>query len=522
MVTNEQVLRYRRKLAAGKPRETAAAMAGMTAKTARKWEVGQLPSSSKRERTWRTRVDPIGDLWDREIVPSLLAEDGHRLQATSLVEHLKSRPEPVDLGGHLRTLQRRVRDWRATNGPGREVYFPQLHPLGREAQMDFTHGEELRVTIRGQLYRHLIFELLLSCSGGRFTEVFHGETFEALTKGLQDGFWSFGGLTELGRSDNLSAASYDHKGQRKPTRRFQGVLDHLGMGYTRIRPGKSNENGVVEKGHDVLKTALDQALILRGSRDFSSEEEYAAFLQSVTDRLNARVAVAFAKEREHLRPLPACRVPDYSEVEAVVRKWSTVRAGGNTYMVSSRLIGHTVTVRQHPEVLEVLYRGEVVESMPRLHGKDLHHVDYRCVIESLVRKPGAFARYAYREQMFPTREFRSAYEALKRFRGDRADKEYLQILHLAARTMESEVQVALELLVAQGKPFDCGDVSELVSPRKRTRPESLVARIEPDLEQYNDLLSGECHDLITKGPEPVPRGTDPGAGDVVQATDPCT
>lgn len=521
MVSDRQVMMYQKARSRGWTQVIAAAKAGMSAKTARRWEDRPLPSLSRPDRAWRTRQDPLAGVWEKDILPLLQKEGGSRLQATTLVDALKMKSEPVDLDGQLRTLQRRLRDWRTTNGPGKEVYFEQVHPSGREAQMDFTHGAELGVTVRGEAHPHLIFELLLTSSGGRFTQLCRGETFEALTKGMQDGFWSFGGLTKVARSDNLSAATYNHKGQRKATRRFQGVLDHLGMGYTRIQPGKSNENGAVEKGHHVLKTALDQALLLRGSRDFTSVEDYAAFVQGVTDGLNAKCAAAFAEERGRLQPLPACRVPDYTDVEAVVRKWSTVRSGGNTYMVSPRLIGHTVTVRQHPDTVEVLYNGQVVESMPRLHGTKQHHVNYRCIIDSLVRKPGAFARYVYREQMFPTRVFRRAYEALEKSRGDRADREYLHVLHLAASTMESEVELALELLLEQGRPFDCGDVKDLVVPRKPRLEERMVAAVEPDLKQYDHLLTGACHDRITNSHDPVPRGAHTGTGGPVQAADAC-
>jgi hypothetical protein len=245
-------------------------------------------------------------------------------------------------------------------------------------------------------------------------------------------------------------------------------------------------------------------------------EAYAGFVQGVTAQLNLKVAKAFAEECKHLRPLPACKVPAHTDMEVVVRKWSTIRVAKNTYMVSSRLIGHTVTARLRPDVVEVLYRDEIVECMPRLRGTGQHHVNYRCIIDSLVRKPGAFARYRYREDMFPTPQFRRAYAALCEFRGERADVQYVRILDLAAKTMESEVQVALELLVEQGKPFEYGDVKDLVEAKSSPRVEGFTALVVPDLSQYDTLMTGEYHERIAKGSEPVPDGTPPGALHVLQ------
>jgi len=193
MVTDRQVLRYREKLKRGFTREKAALAAGISAKTARQWEDGLLPSMNKKPRTWRTRHDPLADVWDSKVVPLLKSDQEGELQATTILEELKNEPGASVQDNQLRTLQRRIRDWRATEGPGKEVYFEQIHPPGREAQVDFTHAEELQVTIAGQPFPHLLFELILSCSGWRFVQICFGETFEALVKGTKDAFWDMGG-----------------------------------------------------------------------------------------------------------------------------------------------------------------------------------------------------------------------------------------------------------------------------------------------------------------------------------------
>jgi hypothetical protein len=475
----------------GKTQEAAAAAAGMSVRTVRQWERGALPSETKRPRTWRTRADPFAEVWASEIEPLLRSDGNGVLQATTLLAWLEKR-HPGRYGPeHLRTLQRRLREWRALAGPPREVYFAQVHPPGREAQLDFSHATELGVTIAGQPLEHLLFEFVLSCSGWRWVGLAFGETYEALVGGLQGALWALGGVPAVVRMDNLSAATHELKrsGGRTLNARFAAVLAHYGLEATRITPRRAHENGVVEQAHYRTKSALAQALVLRGSREFPSLEAYVQFVQAVVAELNARVAKRFAEEREVLRPLPAAPVPAYSTYRVPVRKWSTIRVGGKTYSVPSRLIGHTVEVRQHADTVEVRYADRGVERMPRLRGERDHRIDYRHVIWSLVRKPGAFARYRYREELFPTPTFRRAYDALRRFRGERADVEYVRVLHLAASTLEAGVERVLAALLEAGAPFDYADVRAGAAPAKPRVPE-LTAPAIPDLGVYDALLSG--------------------------------
>ena len=136
------------------------------------------------------------------------------------------------------------------------------------------------MTIAGEPLEHLLFELVLSCSGWRYVQLAFGETFEALVAGLQGALWALGGVPEIVRSDNLSAATHElrHSGGRALTERFAAVLAHYGLRSTRIHPGASHENGVVEQAHERLKSVLAQALVVRGSRDFPSCEAYQAFV----------------------------------------------------------------------------------------------------------------------------------------------------------------------------------------------------------------------------------------------------
>jgi DNA-binding XRE family transcriptional regulator len=491
MLSDAQVKLMRLRRMEGKTQQAAAAAAGMSERSARKWEAGPLPTEAKGPRMWRTRPDPFAEVWERDLVPLLERDEKGVLQATTLLEVLQERHAGRFVDAQVRTLQRRLRDWRAIHGPEKEVFFEQVHVPGREAAIDFTHGTELGVTVRGMLLVHLLFEFVLSFSGWTWVCLAFAETFEALVAGLQGALWDLGGVTEVVRSDNLSAATHELKltGGRELTKRFQAVLDHYGLRSTRIRPGESHENGVVEQRHFRTKQAIAEALVVRGSREFDSADAYAAFVRDVVDRShNRKVVDALAVERDALQPLPPAPVPSYSTYRPQVRRWSTIRVGGRTYSVPSRLIGHEVEARQHPDVVEVYYRGRLVEAMPRIRGEGEARIDYRHVIWSLVRKPGAFARYRYREELFPTLVFRRAYDALRAARGDRADVEYVRTLHLAASTLEADVERALATLLERGEPFDYAAVKALASPEQPRVPAVAIPAV--DLGAYDRLLGG--------------------------------
>ncbi len=494
LVTDAQVRRLREKRMAGKTLAAAAAAAGMSERAARKWQSGALPSTVKPPRTWRTREDPFANVWQSEVVPQLVADTDGRLQVLTLFRALCGRHPGRFQPGQLRTLQRRVREWRVQYGPDREVYFEQVAVPGREAAFDFSDASDLGVTLGNVAFPHLLFEWVLSYSRWTYVSLARSETFEALVAGLQGALWTLGAVPAVLRHDNLSAATHElrRSGGRQLTVRFREVLDHYGLRSSRIQPGKPHENGVAEQSHFRTKTAIDQALLLRGDRDFADEAAYLRFARAVVDETrNARAAPRLAEERPYLRPLPSARIPEYTTFRCVVRKWSTIRVGGRIYSVPSRLIGHTVEARQHPSTVEVLYGGRVLCSMPRLRGSAEHRIDYRHIIGSLVRKPGAFARYRFREELFPSLVFRAAYDALGRTHGERADVEYVRLLHLAATTGERRVEATLRARLDAGDPCDYASVQAQVRPPVPTVPVVHVPR--PDLSQYDALLSGGLH-----------------------------
>lgn len=489
MVTDRQVRLLRKKRMEKKTLEVAAMAAGMSERTARKWQRGAMPSATKEPRTWRTRPDPFVDVWADDIEPLLVADEDGKLEAKTIFETLCERHPGKFEPGQLRTLQRRVRDWRAERGPEKEVFFPQKHEPGRMGSIDFTHATELAVTIAGIPFVHMFFEFVLAWSGWRYVQLAFAETFEALLSGVQGALFELKGVPSRIRLDNLSAATHELAltGGRKLTRRFADVADHFGFEASRIQPGESHENGVVESGHRVFKRALDQALRLRGSREFASVPDYLRFVQYVVDeKCNRGRETKLAEEHAHLRPLPASRLPEYTKLTPLVRKWSTINLSGRIYSVPSRLIGHTVEARVFADAVEVRFNDKLLETMPRIRGEKGHRVDYRHVIWSLVRKPGAFAAYRYREDLFPSLVFRRAYDALRSARGDRADVEYVRILHLAASTSERAVETALSATLEKGAPFDYAAIKAIAQPDEPVIPTVTIG--EPDLTSYDALL----------------------------------
>ncbi len=474
----------------GQTLEAAAAAAAMSERSARTWQDGAMPSATKTTRTWRTRPDPFAAVWATEIEPYLRSdEDGELLGTTLMGELCRRHPEEFE-PGQVRTLQRQIRRWRAMHGPRQEVMFPQAHQPGHLGAFDFTHCAELGVTIAGARFVHLMFQFVLAWSGWRYVSIAMGETYEALVSGLQGAFWALGGVPARVRQDNLSAATHElvETGGRTLTKRFAQVVDHYRFESSRIEPGEAHQNGVVEKANDLLKTALTQALILRGSRDFLTVEAYLAFARAVVEeRFHRARAAELAQERLVLRPLPSHRLPEFTEIEVKVRGWSTVHIAKRIYSVPSRLIGHWVTARIHPDVVEIWLGKSLLETMPRLRGGDVHRIDYRHVIWSLVRKPGAFAAYRYREDLFPSLTFRRCYDALRVGRGDRADVDYVRILHLAASTSEADVARAVEVLLARAAGLDFAAVRALAQPIVSEVPHLEIG--VPDLAVYDDLIT---------------------------------
>lgn len=466
--------------------ELASMRAGMDRKTAAKYrDAGKLPSEMTAPRTWRTRSDPFEEDWpaiERRL------SDAPELEAKTIFELLVGEQPGRYQEGQLRTLQRRVKQWFAESGPEKLVFFAQEHKPGEAAQTDFTHVGELDLTIAGEHSGHLLCHLVLPYSNWEWATVCMSESIPAIKRGVQAAIFRLGRIPRYHQTDNSSAATHDLKtGQRGFNEDYQRLMDHLGMTPRTIAIGESNQNGDVEALNGALKRRLKQHLLVRGDRDFASVAEFEGWVQSVLEKANALRTVRTTEDLAAMRPLTVARLPEHQEVDVPVTSWSTITVKHNIYSVPSRLMGETVRIHIYDDRLDVFYGNLRQLQIERLLGKGGHHVNYRHVIWSLVQKPGAFDRYKYKEDLFPTLTFRRAYDALQEAQpGRKADLIYLRVLHLAASTMEADVEAALQLLLEARSPFGIEQVKALVGSPQAEVP--VVPEPKVDLLAYDALL----------------------------------
>jgi hypothetical protein len=489
MVTDHQVRKLMKELRKGRTLQLASAKAGMDVKTGRKYrDLRRFPSECQPERTWRTRPDPFAEVWG-EVEELLKVNPG--LHARTIFEDLQRRYPDRFSDGQLRTLQRRVKTWRGQEGPPKEPMFAQEHEPGMRCESDFSDLSELGVTIEGRRFGHLLYHFVLPYSNWETGTICFSESFESLSEGLQNALFELGGVPKRHRTDRLSAAVQRPDHPEEFTRSYQALLDHYRLHGEKIQAGQPHENGDVEQRHYRIKQALDQSLMLRGSRDFADRREYEAFVRSAFDQVNRGRVDRLAEELERLRPLPERRLGAMKKLRARVTPSSTIRVQHNVYSVHSRLIGERVEVRVYAEYLEVWYAQRKVETLPRIRGDGGHKIQYRHIIDWLVRKPGAFAQYRYRDDLFPTSRFRMAYDVLKLSCPSRAEKEYLRILQLAARESETGVDSALRVLLCSDEPLTAEAAQRLVRSGQELPPVTEV-NVEPvDLAAYDVLLAGE-------------------------------
>lgn len=469
----------------------AAAKAGMDEKTARRWRrKGKSPSETRDPRRYRTREDPFSEVWPK--IEEMLNRD-ESVEAKTIFEWL-SRENPEQFQeGQLRTLQRRVKIWRAQHGPAREVFFPQEHVAGRQGQSDFTYMGGLGITIAGQLFNHLLYHFTLTYSNWEWGSICFSESYESLAEGLQKALWELGGIPREHRTDSLSAAVKALNNQDEFTEKYQGLLRHYRMEASHSSPGRGNENGDVEQAHNRFKRAVEQEIILRGSREFGSRPEYEEFLERLLRRRNQQRRERVGEEMKVLRELPEQRLEACSNESHRVSRHSTACVRGNYYSLPSQLIGERVVVRVYSSHLEVWYGGQKVEQMERLHGSGKASINYRHIIHSLIKKPGAFAHYRFQASLFPRLIFRVAYDDLKEHQPANADREYLRLLKLAADVSEEWVAEVLREMVEQGRRVSSTAVEELLEVRVG-QPQSgvpLMAVREVSLASYDQLLAGE-------------------------------
>jgi hypothetical protein len=425
-----------------------------------------------------------------------MLESAPSLEAKAVFEWLcEQHPERYQ-PGQLRTFQRRVRMWRALHQKQVAV-LEQVHRPGEVLETDGTWLTELGVTIQGQPFEHMLIHSVLPYSNWEWGRIAQSESLRALHLGLRSALTKLEHVPEYHRTDNSSAATY-RPGAKVQTNEKRGytdgylqILAHYGIKPQTTHLSSPQEIGDVESAHGGTKRAIAQYLLLRGKRDFASIETYEAFLFQVMQRRNDPRRDALAEELAVMKPLRATALAINSQVRVRVSRASLIRVLKNVYSVPTSLIGHRVTVRIHEWHLDVYYQSKLVETLPRLVGESQHHVNYRHVIDSLLRKPGGFRDYRYRDDLFPCLLFRRAWEQLNRWQSPRrADLTYLRILRLAARTMETEVSAVLEVLLATPGRWDETDVERLVQPEAIPVPQLVCGEVH--LQHYDQLLS-EVH-----------------------------
>ena len=474
-----------------KSQELAAAKAGISERSARRIDGAVVLPSQTPRRYWRSRADPFVEVWDAEIVP--LLKSAPKLMAITLLRKLQDDHPDRFHDGMLRTLQRHIRQWRALEGPSKEVFFPQVHAPGHRGLSDFTAMGELLITIAGVVFVHILYHFVLAFSRWEHVEVVEGgESFEALSKGLQNALWQAGGTTQEHRTDSLSAAFKNLTEEQDFTVRYTALLDHYGMAGTRNNRGVSNENGSVESSHRYLKEAMEQALLLRGHRDFEDRAAYEGFVREVVMRRNRRNAAAFRVEREHLQDLPVRRTTDFVEEDARVTRCGTFVVRAILYSAPSRLIGHLLKVRLYSDRLDCYLSGTLVLTLARgsrspINGRG-RVIDYRHFVDALKRKPQAFKGLVFRDALFPHEAYRRTWEQLDlKLTQRQACQTIVALLEMAARDgVEGLLARRLDALLMAGELPDVKRLREEFAPRKTELPKVTVEI--PPVGHYDSLL----------------------------------
>lgn len=481
------IMRERRK---GRTQQQAAAKANTNSrKTVAKYErAGKLPSELKQPRSYRTRQDPFETDWP-EMEQMLTAAP--ELEARALFDWLCRQKPGKYQEGQLRTFQRRVSAWRALNQEQLAV-LEQIHYPGEVLQTDGTWLTELGITIQGEAFKHILIHCVLPYSNWEWGVIAQSESQLALQRGLQSTLFRLGYVPRYHQTDNSSATTYQVRpgpnGERDYTPGYLALLDHFSLEPRTTRVGCPEQNGDIEASNGGLKRALVQHLLLRGSRDFESLAAYEQFIEMVFEQRNQGRQQRLNEELAVMKPLTAPPLGAYQEVRVKVSRAGIIRVQNNAYSVPTSLIGRQVTVRLYEWQLEVYFGQKQIETMPRLVGQKKHLINYRHLIGTLLRKPGGFRNYRYRDALFPALVFRQAWEQLGQWYAPRkADLIYLRLLRLATRHLECEVATTLTLLLAGSTRWDDTDVEQLLQPQ----PSVAIPLLSPpavDLQQYDQLL----------------------------------
>ena len=470
---------------------SAAAKAGFSQRTARRIDSGKH-NTTNQPRQYSTRKDPFNGLFEEHIVPLLEAQP--QLQPITLLEKLEEiAPQQFD-HSHLRTLQRRVKRWRAKHGPALDVIFRQEHEPGAMGISDYTWANKLLITIGGEAFKHKLYHYRLVFSGWTYVQVIlGGESFESLSSGLQNALWRSGGVPKTHRTDSLSAAFNNHSQEQVLTVRYNKLCKHYDVKATRNNKGVAHENGAIEGPNGHLKRKIEQQLLLRGSRDFDNLSDYQAYIDTIVAKINRQCRTRYNEERAHLLPLPKRRTNDFSEQYVKVTSSSTITIKRVTYTVPSRLISATLLVHIFDDRLDLFYGHEAILTLDRMYAqtaKRARSIDYNHVIHSLAKKPNAFKCSQLRDDLIPKGDFWTLWQQLTSHGVTDEDCCYMVDLLLIAHNYECESALGRFVLNA----FDAGQQVTIKQCRTLFGPDKIEVPIiisqQHQAASYDSLLGG--------------------------------
>jgi len=465
-----------------------AAKAGFSERSARRIEKSEHQIRQHLPRQYRTRKDPFNGLFEEHLVP--LLKKNPELQPITLLDVLADKaPEQFD-HSHLRTLQRRVKRWRAKEGPEQEVIFLQRHIPGDMGISDYTWMNKLNITLSGHEFKHKLYHYRLVYSGWTYVQVtLGGESFESLSSGLQNAFWRSGGVPVNHRTDSLSAAFKNHSEETLLTERYAKLCKYYAVNATRNNKGVAHENGAIESAHGHLKRKIDQQLMLRGSRDFNNLADYEDFIHLIVAKINRQCKTRFEEEKPALQTLPSRRTNDFSELHVKVNSSSTITVKRVLYTVPSRLVGTALLVHIYDDHLALFYGHELTLTLPRLYAQGANRsrcVDYRHVIHSLAKKPNAFRNSLLRDDLIPQGDFTLIWQKLTHHGLSDTDCRYMVDLLVLADNYDCEQALGRYVLGA----LDAGNSASIKQCRALFGTEKIAIPLL--ISQQHSLTSYDC------------------------------
>jgi hypothetical protein len=437
--------------ATGKTQILSSNRSGLSERTGRRLESAKDLSSATKKDRQRTRSDPFLLVWKRDILP--LLELSPDLQPIIILEELQERYPGLYPTSLLRTLQRRIKEWKSLHGQAKAVIFRQKHLPGTLGISDFTELKDILITIQGKALEHRLYHYRMVYSGWSYVKVIlGGESFTALAEGLQGALQAIGGSPKEHRTDSLSAAFNNNSEKEELTKNYEAFCKHYNIIPTRNNKGVSHENGAIESPHGHLKRRMRQALLLRQSSDFESLEAYEDFIGRIVLKRNSNCTTKTIEEKTHLNTLPEHKAQDYTIDHVFVTSSSTITIKKVLYTVPSRLVGERVNVHVYDNRLYIYYGSKKTCTLTRVRsndGKAVHNINYRHIIASLVQKPQAFRMFVWREELLPTDDYIEIWQIANNTLAPKTACKYIvNLLSLAAK-QEANIESSLARYVLE-------------------------------------------------------------------------